>query len=339
MADKETSIRDDLEAAIEADESEQPEIEERDEEGRQAAQEGAQEEVSEEAVREDPNQPEEDRVEDPAGKPAKAAKGPTAPVDWSPTVKDKWKDLPPEVQQAIAKRERDVNVTLEQTTSARRISEHFIKTVEPYRAIMAAEGVQDPMVAINGLMNTAAQLQVGNPQQKAQRIAGLIKHYGIDIELLDSVLAGEQLPQGQQQPASDPRIDQIWQRMQQAEQNQQQQVTYQAHQSIGEFAADPKNEFFEHVRLRMADILDVARVNNEQMSLEDAYSSACYANPEIRGILQKRQMYGGQGMMEQKKAASSSISGRRSSGSDAHKADNMSLRELLESQMGDTGRI
>ena len=127
--------------------------------------------------------------------------------------------------------------------------------------------------------------------------------------------------------------------MQQAEQNQQQQVQQQAYSSIGEFSQDPQHEFFEHVRVKMADNLDMARMNNQPMTLKEAYDAACWSNPEIRDVLVKRQTYGGKGMMEQKKNAASSISGRRSSGSDAADSDKMSMRDLIASQFGDTGRI
>jgi len=351
MAEKETSMRDDLDAAIEAGESEQPENEEYYEEGREAAQETEKEEVSEEAVREDPDQPEEDRVDDPADKPAKAAKGPTAPVDWSPTVKDKWNKLDPDVQQAIVKRERDTNILMEKTVSERKLAEEFIRTMEPHRAHMAAEGIQNPIHAIQGLMNTAAVLKFGSPQQKAKKFAEMCNHYTIDIELLDSELAGEQLPQEQQQPQRDPEVQYFIQRMKQAEQNQQQQVIYNATSTVDEFRGRPEHEFVNYTELNskgepvriiehmMADKLDIARNKNEQMSLDDAYEKSVWEHPETRKVLLQRLSYGGKGMMEQKKNAASSISGRRGSGSDISDPDKMSMRDLIAAQFGDTGRI
>ncbi len=263
------------------------------------------------------------------------------PVDWAPAVAEKWNDLPPEVRESIANRERDINTTLQQTTESRRIAEHFVKTVEPFRALMASEGTTDPFVAVQGLMNTAAQLKMGTPQQKAERIAGLINHYGIDINTLDDVLSG-QAPQQAQVP-QDPRIDEVYNRMQQADQQHAQRLEYEANQSIGEFRADPANVWVDKVRFVMADFMDMAARNNQPLSVKDAYDRACALDPEINAILQQqRAVEAGksqQGMLQNKRRAASSIRGTRASGGAVDSFDGMSLRETIAAQVDEADRI
>jgi hypothetical protein len=119
-------------------------------------------------------------------------------------------------------------------------------------------------------------------------------------------------------------------------------VQHQAVQSIHEFGADPKNEFFDDVRMVMADFLDMAASRNQQMSLQEAYDRACALNPEIAQIMAHRRTSQGvrsnQRKIAQKAAAASSVTGRRvASGSD-EKGDDLSIRESLERSFGDAER-
>jgi hypothetical protein len=336
----ETSLKEDIASAVA--EYEEEETEEVDEVSTETAPETPKEEVSAAESETTPEEPEEtpepELVADTSYKP---------PVAWSPTLKTEWENLNEETKKGIAEyehqREQQVGEVLQQSTEARRIADGFVRLVEPYRALMASEGAADPFQAIQGLMNVTAQLKMGSPQEKAQRIAGLIQHYGVDIEVLDSVLAGQAPPQQTQQqaipqqPMYDPRVDQILAQ-------REQQVVYEADQTIAQFAADPQHEFYENVRLSMADEMDLARMNGQHMTPQQAYDIACRKNPEINEILFKRRMsesLAGPGMMDKRNAASS-IHGKRSGATDANNKD-QSLRETLiaaaDGQLGDSGRV
>ena len=152
------------------------------------------------------------------------------PVDWPIAKKDTWAKLDPDTRQYISDRERHINSTLQETVAARRVADSFLRTAEPYRALMAAEGVNDPIQAFQGLMNVTATLAMGSPQQKAERIAGLCKHYGVDIEMLDAALVGS-LPQNPQQSQFEQLLDQrmapvnqLLAQINQANQNQHNQL-------------------------------------------------------------------------------------------------------------------
>jgi hypothetical protein len=206
---------------------------------------------------------------------------------------------------------------------------------------MAAEGVQNPLQAIDGLMRITATLQSGAKQHKAQAIANLVKHYGVDIETLDSALVGSM-------PKDDPQesrmeqmlnqrlapVDQLLQRIDYGNQQQVQQLYSNAYQSIDQFGQDPQNEHFDLVRYDMANWLDQAAAQGRTMSLNEAYDRACQFHPEVSQYMRQRQ---GGGMM-QKKAAASSLPAR-SNGSGGS-ANDMSMHDFIASQFGDgAGRI
>ncbi len=343
MAEQETSLREDLEAAAEA-------VEETSEVEEQAAPETAQEEETEVPGEGEPTAEAAEQAPEPEPEPAEpVAATHKPPVDWAPEVKAKFGDLAPEVQAAIAERERGINETLQQTADIRHQYDNFNQMINPYLPLMQAEGVSDPAVAIKGLLETTAALQMGNPQQKAQKIAGLIQHYGVDIETLDNLLSG--------QPAANPQmnqfeqmlnqrlapVDQLLQRANQAQAQQVQQQQAEASQTIEQFAADPKNIHFEAVRNTMADFLDMASSRGQQMTIQEAYDRSCALDPAISAsVMQERAQQaalGQEGMLAGKKNAASSIHGRPASTNSGLLSDDMSLRETIAAQLEGSGRI
>jgi hypothetical protein len=338
----ETSIKEDVAAAMEVHDvpdDDDVEVVAHEETPEPEAQEAQEEEVQSAETEEPAGEPE------PAAEPVEAAAEYNAPVAWSPTLKQEWENLNEDTRKGIAEyehqRESQVQNVLAQSTESRRIADGFVHMVEPYRALMASEGQNDPFQALQGLLNVTAQLRMGSPQEKAQRIAGLIQHYGVDIETLDGVLAGQtpeqqqQVPQQPQQQFMDPRVDQMI-----AQRNQE--VQNDAGQTIQQFASDANNEFYPNVRMQMADEMDMARQNGQHMDVSQAYETACWKNPEIRGILMKRNqdaaLTSGPGMMQGKRNAASSISGKRGGATNAANSD-MSLRETIEAQLADEQRV
>lgn len=298
------------------------------------------EEVSAEAAQEE-------RGEQPAQEPVKGQY--KAPLDWSPKLKQEFKNLPESVQKAIYDREVNIANSFQQVAQERRTAHAFNNIVGQYRGLMAAEGIQDPLQAVQGLLMTTAQLAMGNKQQKARKIADLISHYGIDIGTLDSILAGEApatTEEDRLQQLLDQRLAPVQQLMQQLDagrQRQVQQVQHQATQSIHEFGSDPQNEFFDDVRYVMADFLDMAANNGQHMSLQEAYDRACAMNPDIASILAERRAASkyetDSQRIARKAAAASSVHGRRSGSSNVSDTEGMSLRDTIASAMDNERRI
>lgn len=337
MSEEETSMRDDFEAAIaDVDDGvEEETLEVVSEDTPEPVQEAA-EETSEEVPDEPTEEPQAAAEEPPAEAPATRP-----PVGWSPTNKQKWSELPKEIQEAVNAREREVDGIFRETAEARRTHDQFKQLTNSYAPVFAAEGVQDPMQGIQGLVSITAELQNGSPAQKAQRIAAFVKHYNVPIDLLDSALAGEETqdPQATQfQQMLDQRlapVNQLMTQLQQSQAQQQEQVYASANQSIAEFGADPKNEFFDDVRMVMADFMDIARQNNQSMSIQEAYDRACAINPEISGIIASKRTQemaqSNAATAQKKRNAGSSITGRRQGVSAGN--EDLSMRELIASQL------
>jgi hypothetical protein len=344
MADQETSLRDDLMAAAEEVEGEEVAVEVEETAAPETAQE-TEAEVSAEVTSDD-------GVAEPAGEPAAPAEPVSdlnPPVDWAPEVAAKWGELTPDVQAAIVERERHVNNVLQESAGARQAVESFSTMFQPYIPLMQAEGVSDPLVAVEGLLKTTAALQMGSPHQKAQRIAGLIEHYGVDIGMLDAILAGQpvQDPQASQlNQLLDQRlapVQELMRKVSQYEQQSQLQMEQENAQTIEQFAADPANKYFNHVRNEMADFLDVAASRGQQMTLGEAYQRACMANPQVSQHYLKDQAdlaaQGNSRAVAAARVAGSSVHGTPAGGPGGPITDDMSLREILEAQMTGGGRI
>ncbi|MCP4450103.1 MAG: hypothetical protein GY809_01470, partial [Planctomycetes bacterium] len=169
-----------------------------------------------------------------------------------------------------------------------------------------------------GLFNTVAQLRMGSQAQKAEAVAGLIQHYGIDISTLDNVLVGNQTeaPNAEMERMLDQRmapVNQLMQQLQQVEQQKNQQTQNEAAQTIKNFA--PSAEFLDDVRGDMADLIDLAAKRGQSMTIEQAYEKACQLNPQVSEVLEQRKaqeaLTGRTASLQGKALASSSLNGRR----------------------------
>ena len=238
----------------------------------------------------------------------------SAPASWDPVAREHWKDVPNEIKETILAREKQISDTLGQTTQVRQFAAEWAEMIHPYQGLMAAQGAT-PKQAVNRLLEIGAGLAMGNTTQKADIIKELINQYQIDLPTLDSMLAGEQPPPGQP-------VD-VQSEIQKALQEERDRNTAAATEAeeqrladeIEEFSRDRKKaEFFEDVRLDMADLLSVAAQRGRSMSLEDAYNQACQLNPKVKQVLDQRVAAAAakkkKSAANKKKAAASSIKGK-----------------------------
>lgn len=209
-----------------------------------------------------------------------------APQSFSPTAREHWATLPQEVKADIVRRERDHERGLQESAQARGFMDAFERVVRPFEGHIIAEG-SNPLQAFHNLMTIGARLRSDPPAGKAQVVADLITHYGVDVRALDSLLAGAPLPpQAQQQPATDPRVDQLLFERQQMQQALAQRQNTEVQSEITTFKQG--KEYFEDVRDIMADLVEVAARQGKTLSLDDAYKRACAIHPEVSTILDKK---------------------------------------------------
>lgn len=219
-----------------------------------------------------------------------------APVSWKPEAREEWAKAPPVIQQEVMRREREITETLRTTAEARHFHGQFQQMVAPYEQMMRAENTS-PIQAFQNLMQTAAVLRTGTPQQKAQLAVEIITQHGIDIEQLDNMLSarytGKQAPAPQNDMLAliDQRLAPFQQYLQTQQQQiqQQQQLELQALKEETEnFLNDPQYEFANDLAPDIADILELAANRGQKISLQDAYNRATMLHPTISGIIQRR---------------------------------------------------
>jgi hypothetical protein len=246
-----------------------------------------------------------------------------APASWRPDVREHWNKLPAEVRAEVARREREMQSTLQETAEARRFTEQLQNVIRPYEMFIKAEN-SNPLQAIDNLMSTAAKLRTGTAPELAQLVAGMVKQFGVGrfgqgfIESLDSALAGEvprvdpvqnQVQQALQQQLAP--VQQFMSQFQQAQAVQQQRMQQEAVGEVQTFLE--RAEFGEDVREEMADILEVAQRRGRDLSLQDAYKQACLVNPRVRSVLEQRAKARGAqqltGAAQKARSAAVSVSG------------------------------
>lgn len=243
------------------------------------------------------------------------------PGGWTPEEREGWDKLPEGAQKAILRRESDFSRALNDSAAARRWATDFHKIVSPHEHLMRASGVT-PLQAVNNLVNTAALLQVGTPAQKAGTIANIIRTYGIDITMLDSLLAGKAPPEKAAQSdalmaAIDQRLKPVQDFMQKLDTSKtaaERRLEVDSSKMIDDFKADPKNEFYEDLSADIADLLDLATNRGREMTLRQAYDLAASQHPEISKVIEQRKaaertQAAAKNLQKSRRAASSQAAG------------------------------
>lgn len=243
-----------------------------------------------------------------------------APGGWAPQAREKWQALPPEVQQEVHRRERDMATTLQRSAGAAKLGQSFQQVLAPYEAMIRAEG-GEPLAAVDSVMRTAAALRTAPPAHKAQLIANMVKTFNVPVEMLDAALVG-QAPKDGTQGAQGFDPAQLRQQIladlrSQVQQERAQHYTSQAHSEVEAFA--PKAEFLDDVREDMGDLMEVAARRGKMLTMEQAYDAALRLphHEGILGVLKQREAAKSatqaQAQTDKAKAASSSVRGQPSS--------------------------
>lgn len=257
-----------------------------------------------------------------------------APESWGPKDRGNWSKVPRDLQETIIARETAFKEQVESAKQSEGAGKFLEGLQREYAPILAAEGVSAPQ-AIKGLLDTVSQLRVGSQQQKAQAVANIISDYGVDVNILDSHLVGqpvEESPNSEIERLLEQRlapVNQLMSTLQQQQAAAQQTTQQQAHQSVSDFSQG--KEFFNDVRLVMADLLDMADKQGQTLTLDDAYAKACILNPEISQIMDDRRaqesIMGGNKSIAAKRAAASSLNGKQHGISSSN--GSLSLRDQI----------
>lgn len=234
-------------------------------------------------------------------KPVGEAKPSKAPVSWSPAEREHWEGLNPAAKAAVLRREAEITKGLQESASARRFGGEFYNIIKPFEHLIRSSGVT-PLQAVDNLVKTAGILQTGTPMQRATTVANICAAYGVDLQLLDQVLAGQAPKEGANGNGAgpDPRllaaIDARMKPVQdfiksvEGSRSQADAALRQDVQTEAEaFMQSPEAEFFEDVRQDVADLLDLAANRGRQMTLQEAYKLAVAQHPEISKVVAERE--------------------------------------------------
>ena len=211
-----------------------------------------------------------DQPEQPATEQAQPAIEP--PASWSDAEKAAWSDLKPEVQQAIARREKDADAVLRERAELE-------KTVQPIKEVLAPFEQKHAMA---GLSSAEAVRRLLTAQDMLERDFDrawpeLVRAFGRDPVQVAQAMLGSQVQQGATQNQAvvyDPRVDRLEAELQAREQRE-------LLSRIDSFAKDPANPHFEAVRQDMGLLIQA----NPALSLKDAYEKAVWSNDTIRDKL------------------------------------------------------
>lgn len=216
-----------------------------------------------------------------------------APGTWTPQAREKWNTVDPEVRAEVWKREKEASRAMTISANARKFTNEFEQATQPYLGFIAAEN-STPLNAYQNMMQTAAALRVGTPEQKCLIVADVIKKFGVDLEALDSILAGQSPqfnPQVAMQQEIQKHLDPLRQQLKQYETRDQEQasrVDVEIESEINTFAADPKNEFYTDVMGLMGDLMELGAKRGIAMGLTEAYGRAILIHEPVRRTIEAR---------------------------------------------------
>lgn len=221
-----------------------------------------------------------DRREEPVAQPSTAG-GP--PTSWSADAKTLWSTAPTALQQAVLKREAEMNEGQRQWSEQRRNYEQAMQPV----AQLATEYQMSPADAISRLVSVERRL--GDPAQAPRVIAELAQAYGVNLAALAN---GSQQQNAAPSPIDPSRLMQtVEQRVNSTltQWQQRQQEAAQTTSAIDAFSnardasGKPAHEHFSDnaIRVKMGHLLQ----SGQATDMEDAYQQAIWATPDIRSKL------------------------------------------------------
>src|SRR5580765_2692384 len=131
-------------------------------------------------------------VGEPPKAPEAAAPGPAdrPPANFPIGLRDQWAALPAPLREYTVKRENEVTLAMQESARARQFVAGMAAATQPYLPAIQAGAGGDVMKAFTGLLDVDSALRFGNANEKAARVAGIVRYYGVDIAALDSALVG-----------------------------------------------------------------------------------------------------------------------------------------------------
>lgn len=223
---------------------------------------------------------------------AGAVKAPEAPKAWPAHMRPKFAALPPDVQKYISEREDAVAKTVAAQDEDRTRGKAMKEVFTPYMQILHAENTT-PEKAVQVLLNSAYICRRGTPAQKTALLLQTAKDFNIQLPGFNAPPAtganGQPNPQFQQQQyiaSLEHKISTFEKRLNDRDTSEKERETSTINGEIQAFASDPKHPHFEIVLDTMTGLLQSGAAKD----MEDAYTQAVWARPELRESLLQEQI-------------------------------------------------
>ena len=273
-----------------------------------------------------------------------------APQSWKGEAKKLWEQLPLQVRQEVARREKDMLPIMQEAATNKNRVQEMMQVLAPHQQRIQQVHGGNPMTAVQRMLQVEQAMFGGTASQKAQIIANMVKEFGVDVRTLDAFLVGQAAPEEIQQQSSIEALleqklaplQQFIQTQQQREQQAVQQTEQKAVLTVGEMAQDTvKYPYFNEVREDMADLIELGARKGVYISLPEAYNKAIRMNDGVFNASSVRDQSQGatQAALEAHRAAqaakgaSVSVTGSPT-GTGKNSGDPSNLRGLIENAFG-----
>lgn len=258
-----------------------------------------------------------------------ASKPAAPPGGWSQDAKSKWESLPTEVQAAVIKREQEISDGFKAKADELKRYQPIEQAIAPHRADYQKYGIASDAEAIQRLLQWRASIE----QNPRMGITALARFFGVDLTQSAQPSGGasqqDQQTSGQTQPldlrALTPALNQILSpivnqvRALQTNVQQREQASIQG--QLAEFAKT--HPHFEKVKVGMGQLMALAAQSGADMTLEQAYQKAAWADDELRETMLREQKEADE--RERAKAATEAEKKRKEE-AEARERDNQSRR-------------
>jgi len=219
------------------------------------------------------------------------------PASWSKEDRAVFATLPPNVQELLSRREREMTADYTRKTQEiadiRRFSDEIRPVFEKNQQLIAHAGASPAQVVdqLLGMYGYSQRDPVGYLKWAAQSLnvdlAQLTQPADEYVDPAFNELRNQLQPLSQQVQSVTQYI-QEQQRLQQEQALQQVQSTIETFASEKDASGQPLRPYFEQVKVAMGRLLQPdANGNALATDLQDAYDKATWADPAIRAELQK----------------------------------------------------
>jgi hypothetical protein len=194
------------------------------------------------------------------------------PQSWAKDKHEIWAKLQPEAQEYFETREKQMLDGLEQYKEHHAFGKQMREVMNPYKAFLTAQGVDEPKAA-QYLLNAHYRLTNSQPAEKQSYFAQLAKSYGIDLA---GYKPADETPIDPNVKALQDKVSSLESSLTQREQATLNEAKIKVASEVETFAKDPKHQYFDECS---EDIVALIQAGN---TLEAAYEKAVYANPVTR---------------------------------------------------------